>query len=44
LAIVQAIAQRLNTALVLQSPRPGQATGFAASLALPTSPGTPAKG
>ena len=44
LAIVQAIAQRLDVALVLQSPRPGQTTGFAASLALPLSPGDPAEG
>lgn len=35
LAIVQAIAQRLGHALVLRSPRWGQASGFEASLALP---------
>lgn len=35
LAIVQAIAQRIGGALVLQSPRPGQASGFEASLTLP---------
>lgn len=44
LAIVQAIAQRLDAVLVLQSPRPGQTTGFAASLALPLSPGEPDQG
>lgn len=37
LAIVQAIAQRIGSALVLRSPRPGQASGFEASLALPLS-------
>jgi two-component system OmpR family sensor kinase len=35
LAIVHAIAQRIGRALVLHSPRPGLATGFEASLALP---------
>ena len=35
LAIVQAIAQRIGRALLLHSPRPGQASGFEASLALP---------
>lgn len=35
LAIVQAIAQRLDTPLLLQSPRAGRDSGFAASLALP---------
>lgn len=41
LAIVQAIAQRLDTALLLHSPRPGETTGFEASLALPRSAGDP---
>lgn len=35
LAIVQAVAQRIGSALLLHSPRPGQATGFEARLALP---------
>lgn len=35
LAIVHAIAQRIGTALVLSSPRPGQASGFEATLMLP---------
>ena len=41
LAIVQAMAQRVDSALVLRSPRPGQTTGFEASLALPLSEGDP---
>ncbi len=39
LSIVQAIAQRMDTELVLRSPRPGQTSGFEASLALPLSAG-----
>lgn len=35
LAIVHAIAQRIGSALRLESPRPGQASGFEASLSLP---------
>lgn len=38
LAIVHAIAQRIGSALVLKSPRPGQASGFEASLMLPIKP------
>lgn len=38
LAIVHAIAQRIGSALVLKSPRPGQASGFEASLMLPLKP------
>lgn len=36
LAIVHAIAQRIGSALVLKSPRPGQDSGFEACLTLPT--------
>jgi two-component system OmpR family sensor kinase len=36
LAIVAAIADRLGSRLVLESPRPGAASGFQASLSLPT--------
>ncbi|GAB4273250.1 MAG: ATP-binding protein [Pararhodobacter sp.] len=40
LAIVAAIANRIGSSLVLQSPRPGASSGFEASLRLPTdSPG-----
>lgn len=35
LAIVAAIAERISSRLVLQSPRPGKATGFEASIRLP---------
>lgn len=35
LAIVNAIAQRVDSSLVLTSPRPGQASGFEATLTLP---------
>jgi two-component system OmpR family sensor kinase len=35
LAIVAAIAQRMGSALALQSPRPGRASGFEATLRLP---------
>jgi two-component system OmpR family sensor kinase len=35
LAIVHAIAKRIGTDLVLHSPRPGQTSGFEASLLLP---------
>ena len=38
LAIVAAIAERLGTALTLQSPRPGQDQGFEASIRLPVEP------
>ncbi|MET4100667.1 two-component system OmpR family sensor kinase [Roseovarius sp. MBR-78] len=38
LAIVAAIAERIGGALILQSPRPGQASGFQASVSLPTAP------
>ncbi|NCO88128.1 MAG: two-component sensor histidine kinase [Rhodobacterales bacterium] len=38
LAIVAAIAERTGSTLVLASPRPGQSTGFCASLALPVMP------
>jgi two-component system OmpR family sensor kinase len=36
LAIVAAIADRIGSSLVLKSPRPGSASGFEASLRLPT--------
>lgn len=36
LAIVSAIAGRISSQLILQSPRPGRETGFEASLVLPT--------
>ena len=36
LAIVAAIADRIGSRLVLQSPRPGASTGFEASIRLPT--------
>ncbi|MBM1218568.1 HAMP domain-containing protein [Ponticoccus sp. SC2-23] len=36
LAIVAAIAERIGSALVLDSPRPGTSSGFRASLRLPT--------
>jgi two-component system OmpR family sensor kinase len=36
LAIVAAIADRIGSRLVLESPRPGAASGFQASLSLPT--------
>ena len=39
LAIVHAIAQRIGAALVLESPRPGQDSGFEASLRLPIAQG-----
>ncbi len=42
LAIVAAIAGRLGSELLLQSPRPGAQSGFAASLSLPTSASPPA--
>ena len=35
LAIVAAIADRIGSLLVLRSPRPGAATGFAATVKLP---------
>jgi len=35
LAIVAAIAERISSCLVLQSPRPGKVTGFEASIRLP---------
>jgi two-component system, OmpR family, sensor kinase len=40
LAIVQAIAQRVGSALVLRSPRTGQASGFEAALTLPMANGS----
>jgi two-component system OmpR family sensor kinase len=36
LAIVAAIAERIGSRLVLESPRPGSASGFQASVRLPT--------
>jgi len=36
LAIVTAIAQRIGSELILESPRPGRSCGFQASIALPT--------
>ena len=36
LAIVSAIAERIETSLLLQSPRPGETSGFQASVRLPT--------
>lgn len=42
LSIVAAIAERIGTSLLLQSPRPGGSSGFQASLRLPTDvPNTP---
>ncbi len=38
LAIVATIAERIGTKLILTSPRPGQADGFVAELALPVIP------
>jgi two-component system OmpR family sensor kinase len=38
LAIVAAIADRIGSHLVLESPRPGTSSGFQASLKLPTAP------
>lgn len=40
LSIVHAIAQRIGSALSLESPRPGQASGFEASLLLPVERGS----
>lgn len=43
LAIVAAIANRIGSALILESPRPGATSGFEASLSLPTdAPGSSA--
>ena len=39
LAIVQAIAQRMGSALVLESPRPGQTSGFRATVTIPVDGG-----
>ena len=36
LAIVAAIANRIGSSLFLKSPRPGESSGFQASLRLPT--------
>jgi len=38
LAIVVAIADRIGSQLILESPRPGSSSGFQASLRLPTDP------
>jgi len=38
LAIVVAIADRIGSQLILESPRPGASSGFQASLSLPTDP------
>lgn len=44
LAIVAAIADRIGSSLVLESPRPGASSGFQASLRLPTGgPDSPAR-
>lgn len=44
LAIVAAIAERIGSSLVLQSPRPGAESGFEASVMLPTNGPDPAPG
>ncbi len=45
LAIVAAIANRIGSPLVLESPRPGASSGFQVSVRLPThAPDTPAQG
>lgn len=41
LAIVQAIAQRMGSALRLESPRPGQRSGFRATVTIPVDGGDP---
>ena len=41
LAIVAAIADRIGSALVLESPRPGASSGFQATIRLPTDASRP---